>query len=514
MNTFSQELAQYIIGCLLGLGVSVSLIALILTAHRHYNWASRKEELHHTHKSSIPRFGGIALVAAFVSVVILLWAGLGKSFAHESACWKIVALSLAMFGLGLRDDFRPLGAKCKLTGQLLIASAAYFLGINIHTFQISFLHHSIDLGMWSWLVTVFWLVAMTNLVNLIDGVDGLAGGICLMLMLLLASVGFGADSMSFIAAGMAGALLGFLWFNFPPARIYMGDGGAYFLGFLIGSMTIVNSQKGTIFSALIAPLFVLALPILDTTLAILRRGLRGLPLFRPDRRHIHHHLLERGASHKKVVLGLYIFTAFFLLLGFAAFWWHGQHLPILLGVGTLALLVTAGKCGFSRKWFNVGRVVSNSLAERSEIHYAICHSNWLAMEGARSRGIENLSEDVAFIARKLGFARVQIRLEDGEKIWQLVEINEEDCQHYQHQLPGHRYCFLNLSVPCQSLEGTMVRDTYKAEYETLSELLAEGWIKAVAAWEKQHQLPIRFDRRMTPVRESRPREIFGVHAEV
>ena len=143
-------------------------------------------------------------------------------------------------------------------------------------------------------LTVLWLVGMTNLINLIDGVDGLAGGICLMLMGLLAYVGHDSGSYECLVSGMAGALLGFLWFNFPPARVYLGDSGAYFLGFQIGLFSIISSHKGTIFAALVAPLFVLALPILDTTLAILRRGLRGLPIFRADRRHIHHHCSKWG----------------------------------------------------------------------------------------------------------------------------------------------------------------------------------------------------------------------------
>jgi UDP-GlcNAc:undecaprenyl-phosphate GlcNAc-1-phosphate transferase len=141
----------------------------------------------------------------------------------------------------------------------------------------------IDLGNWGILITVLWLVGMTNLINLIDGADGLAGGICLMLMVLLAYVGHESGSFELLVSGMAGALLAFLWFNFPPARIYLGDGGAYFLGFQIGLLAILSSHKGTVLAALVAPLFVLALPIIDTALAILRRGLRGLPIFRPDR---------------------------------------------------------------------------------------------------------------------------------------------------------------------------------------------------------------------------------------
>jgi UDP-GlcNAc:undecaprenyl-phosphate GlcNAc-1-phosphate transferase len=143
---------------------------------------------------------------------------------------------------------------------------------------------------------------MTNLINLIDGVDGLAGGICLMLMSLLVFMGGGAGPTSFIAAGMAGALLGFLRFNFPPARIYMGDGGAYFLGFLIGCISITSSQKGTIFAALSAPLFVLALPILDTLLAILRRGLRRRKLVRSDTKHKTVSAPEKGKDFTNRVL--------------------------------------------------------------------------------------------------------------------------------------------------------------------------------------------------------------------
>src|SRR5256885_16682486 len=112
----------------------------------------------------------------------------------------------------------------------------------------------------------------------------------------------------------------------------MGDGGAYFLGFQLGLFAIAGSQKGTIMAALVAPLFVLALPILDTALAILRRGLRGLPIFRPDRRHIHHRLIDMGLSRRKVVLSIYAITLLFLGMGFAAFWSRGQLVPVLFGI--------------------------------------------------------------------------------------------------------------------------------------------------------------------------------------
>ena len=414
-----------------------------------------------------------------------------------------------MFGLGLWDDLFVLGAKRKLVGQLAIATAAYFLGIEINKFQIPFTGHIIELGYWSWLITMLWLVALTNLINLIDGVDGLAGGICLMLMILLVYVGGGTGDLSFMAAGMAGALLGFLWFNFPPARIYMGDGGAYFLGFLIGCKTISGSQKGTIFAALAAPLFVLALPILDTGLAILRRGLRGLPLFRADRSHIHHHLLDSGLSRRNVVLATYAFTAIFLGLGMVAFWWHGQHLAVLLGLGVLVTLLAAGQMNFSREWFAVGRMLGNSLNMRSKIQYALAHARWLVMEGDRCGNLSALCEDTVFIARKLGFNTVRIRLEDDERTWQIGPAGEANRRLFQHPLPNHRYCFIELGVA-----GSVAKDSSAAtETGILSELLAEGWARAIAAWEKQHQLPVRFDGRKISATEARPKEISGPQPE-
>ncbi len=494
--------------------------------------------MHHAAGVQKSRLGGVALAAAFVSVLllfVLLNSGGLKTASQE---WAIAAASIAMFGLGLWDDLFVLGARRKLIGQLAIATAAYWLGIEINKFQIPFTGQIVDLGLWSWPITVFWLVALTNLINLIDGVDGLAGGICLMLMVLLTFVGGGVGFMSFVAAGMAGALLGFLWFNFPPARIYMGDGGAYFLGFLVGCLTISSSQKGTIFAALTAPLFVLALPILDTALAILRRGLRGLPLFRADRSHIHHHLLDSGLSRRSVVLVTYAFTAIFLALGFVAFWWHGEHLAILLGLGILVILLAAGQMNFSREWFAVGRVLGNSLNMRSEIQYALALNRWLVMEGSRCQSIAVLCEDAVFIARKLGFDTARVRLEDDERTWQITSANGAKHRLYRHPLPGHRHLFIELGVVLP-VTGRNVNAGHKAKsgqskartkaipysqpnedgtptaegehderkFSIISELLAEAWAKAIEVWAKQNQLPVRFDGLQIPLPERQSKEI-------
>jgi UDP-GlcNAc:undecaprenyl-phosphate GlcNAc-1-phosphate transferase len=468
----------------------------------------RRDEFHHADQAPVSRLGGIGLAAAFASVAILSLTILGRPLTLEIA--GVVGVALAMFGLGLWDDLRVLGARRKLYGQVIIATAAYLLGISISHLKIPLTSHIIDLGFWSWPVTVFWIVAMTNLINLIDGVDGLAGGISLMLMLLMSVVGGATGCVSLEAAGMAGALLAFLRFNFPPAIIYMGDGGAYFLGCLIGLLTIRSSQKGTVVAALIAPLFVLALPILDTSLAIVRRGLHGLPLFRADRKHIHHRLLDRGLSRRTVVLGVYAFTAFFLGLGFIAFWGRGQYLPLTVGAGILVVLLVAGRLNLSREWLAVGRVLGNSMNMRAEIQYALAQTRWLAMEGARCQTIGDLCEDVVFIARKLGYDCVHIRLKDGEQVWRITSVNENDLRFFRHKLPGHRDCFIGLGVACLKTEshtspastGAFVKD-----YSILSELLAEGWAKAILAWEKQNPLSVRFGVRLTPAPEKQPKKI-------
>ena len=257
---------------LLGFGVALLAIPLILKACQRGTLLQRAADLHHTHKAEVPRLGGLALAAAFIGVELFIVGFYPEHRTRIPGRFVIVVSSLAMFALGFWDDLRPLGAKRKLVGQVLISLVICAFGLGIQKFKVPFTETILELHGWGVLITVLWLVGLTNLINLVDGVDGLAGGICLMLMALLTYVGHINGSFVLLTAGMAGALLGFLRFNFPPARIYMGDGGAYFLGFQIGVFSLASSQKGTVFAALAAPLFVLALPILDVALAILRRG--------------------------------------------------------------------------------------------------------------------------------------------------------------------------------------------------------------------------------------------------
>jgi len=489
------------------MGIVLLVAPAMLKASGASNLLRRGQDFHHTHEEAVPRLGGLALVTAFIGVEVLIaivWPEQRMRIPGRSV---MLVSSLAMFGLGFWDDLKPLRARRKLFGQILIAMAVCAFGIGVQQFKIPFSSTIIELHGWGVLITVLWLVGMTNLINLIDGVDGLAGGICMMLMILLAYVGHQSGSFELLVSGMAGALLGFLWFNFPPARIYLGDGGAYFLGFQIGLFAILSSRKGTVFGALTAPMFVLALPILDTALAILRRGLRGLPIFRPDRRHIHHHLLSMGLSRRRVVLYLYAVSSIFLLMGFAAFWSRGHLVPVLLGLATLVLLVCAGKLSFSRDWFAVGRMVGSSLEMRQEIHYALTLVQWLALEGGRHNSGEEFWLDLVFAAQRLGYSSVKMTLADGQRVWKQAN-GSSPTRSVVQVLQGGQFGTLELKAPycptevnadqpfrdCAGSFCPCVSDG--GVFEIVSELLAEGWTKGIRNSSYAGTAPLRFDTKL------------------
>ncbi len=502
---------------LLGFLVTFVIIPLLIRAHA-AGASARAADLHHTHRTPVSRFGGVALALAFVITEVFIAVFFPERRAAVPGRNTVILSSLAMFVLGWMDDLKPLGAKKKLIGQLLIAGAVAWAGLGIQRFKIPFTSEVINLGGWGVVVTIVWLVGMTNLINLIDGVDGLAGGICLMLMILLVYVGHANGSFELLASGMAGALLAFLYFNFPPARIFMGDGGAYFLGFQIGLFSLVSSQKGTIFAALVAPLFVLALPILDATLAILRRGIRGLPVFRPDRRHLHHHMLDMGLSRRRVVLSFYAVTLIFLVMGFAAFWSRGHLVPLLLGVAGLVLLLCAGGLRFSRQWLSIGRTLETSLAMRQRIQYSLSLTRWLALEGERCGSVEELWSFLVFAGKRLGFCFIRLKLRDGERIWdetggstalRAVEFSVQEglCGSLEVKAfacdesdpakrgvcPNHERCRTAACPP--AADGRT--------FPIVAELLAEGWMKAASSWSDSETNPLRFDSPSPRAREEK-----------
>lgn len=265
----------------------------------------------HIHSSRIPRLGGLAVVIAFLLPLILL-ASTESAVAQIllSRPWLLTGLvcgSLMMVTLGIVDDIRGVRAATKLWVQCATGLFAFACGFRIESIHLPLLG-SLDFGLFSVFVTVFWIVAITNALNLIDGLDGLAAGIAFFACVtnIIVSALNGSVLVTLLSVCLAGAILGFLLYNFNPASIFMGDTGSMFLGFVLALTSMYGaSVKSSTTVAILVPILALGLPILDTTFALLRRFLERRPLFSPDRGHIHHQLLALGITHRRAVLILY-----------------------------------------------------------------------------------------------------------------------------------------------------------------------------------------------------------------
>jgi UDP-GlcNAc:undecaprenyl-phosphate/decaprenyl-phosphate GlcNAc-1-phosphate transferase len=272
------------------------------------------------HGRPIPRLGGIAIVFAFYAPLVglmLFQTAVGELFLKERD--HVIGLFVGGLGiglLGLYDDLRGAGAGRKFLVQFLVAGLLYYLGFRIEALANP-LGDPIILGWTSAPFTLLWIVGVINALNLIDGLDGLAGGVALFAVIttFLISIQRGHPLMTLFSSALAGAIVGFLFYNFNPASIFMGDTGSMFLGFVLASTAIQTNQKSSTAFAILIPAITLGLPIVDTLLAIARRAIRGRPLFQADKEHIHHRLLAAGLSHRQTVLVLY---GFCLILGAAA----------------------------------------------------------------------------------------------------------------------------------------------------------------------------------------------------
>jgi len=264
------------------------------------------------HREPVPTLGGLALVVAVLGVA---WAArLLPGPAGALDVKPLLGLTLAalpMVALGVVDDLHGAGPWAKLLIQASAAMVLVLFGYGVPLLTNPF-NGSIESGALNIPLTVAWVLVVTNSINLIDGLDGLASGAVLIAAATLWWVGRShADFyVMFIAALLIGATLGFLFYNFPPARIFMGDTGSQFLGLTLAAVSLLENRKGTAAVTLLLPLVALAVPIADGSAALLRRLLRGRPVFRGDSGHIHHRLLRLGLSPRAALFALWAVCAF------------------------------------------------------------------------------------------------------------------------------------------------------------------------------------------------------------
>ncbi|HKV42049.1 MAG TPA: MraY family glycosyltransferase, partial [Blastocatellia bacterium] len=333
----------------------------------------------------IPRLGGVAIYASFLIVsVSLLW-GRGSfnltSLQPQRAFIYILLGGTVVFLLGLWDDIRPVNAWIKFAVQAAAGIILYAGDLRIFHIPILFGSHNL-----SWLslpLTVVWVLLITNAFNLIDGLDGLAAGSALFstFIVFVVSLSGGASRISLLTLALAGAILGFLRFNFNPATIFLGDSGSLFIGFMLSAVALAGSQKTPTVVAVAIPVVSFGLPLLDTILSVFRRFLNGKSIFTADRNHIHHKLLELGYSQRSAVVMLYGVSACFGLLSLLLLNPGGPTVGIVLFVLGAGIWLGVQQLGY-HEVFELRRVARRAMEQRKII------GNNLALR----RAIDNLDK--------------------------------------------------------------------------------------------------------------------------
>ena len=351
-NGYLMIFALAMMGCVLATPL-VTWIALWVGA------IDRPDHFRRIHQGAIPRLGGLGLALGLATGMVLPHISSLSRFVslvlpdphHE---WAILLAAVVILVVGFIDDTRSIGPRMKLVGQALAVLVLYLGGIQIQTIDvlglnIELTHPSlrldwtgVDLAIPSLLVTMFWFLGCMNIWNLIDGMDGLASGVGLLVSgtLTLVAIHNQNIEVAVLAVALAGGLAGFLLYNWHPACIFLGDSGALLIGLLIGVIGVEGSMKGPSAISILFPILAMGLPITDTAMAIFRRWVRNLPLSAADRRHVHHLLIGLGLNPRQAALMLYCFSGFLcgaVLLGVAL---RSEFLALVLGLfGCLAFLV-------------------------------------------------------------------------------------------------------------------------------------------------------------------------------
>ena len=426
-----------VISVILSLAISLLLVPAVRLLARRAGMVDRPDSERKLHEKPVALGGGIAIfIAATASfaltVVIDRWSG-DVVLGYMGPRWHILYFSAAaMLAIGLIDDVISLRGRQKLLMQCLVIAAIVGSGTVVR--QIGFFGHEIDLGIFSFPVTVLWLLVAVNALNLIDGADGMAttAGCIICVGLGVLSFKAGAELNAIVAFGLAGALLGFFCFNKPPASIYLGDAGSMTIGLLIGVLAIWSSLKeSTVLAS--APVAILAIPLFDSTAAIVRRWLTGRSLYTTDRGHLHHLLQEKFGSYGMlgVVAALCVFTSLLSVLSVSF------DIPWLAAAGVLTvlgILVLTRSFGHAEYRLVVGRglgfaksfATRSSSAETTRLHTSV------PIQG--SGDWEPIWSQFVDFAEQHGLAKVRIDLniawlqEGYHATWKSVRLPEKALQ--------------------------------------------------------------------------------------
>lgn len=283
------------------------------------------------HTKVMPRFGGLAIFAGSTAAMLIF-------LTFDPRISKILLGGTLIYILGIVDDISNLSAKIKFAGQTLVAVIMYMWHIRIEFITNFFGEGNSQLGdVVCFIVTILWIVGITNTINLVDGLDGLATGTAAIASLCIAYTAYihGTYPVAGAMLALAGACLGFLPRNFYPAKIFMGDGGSLYLGFMLSTLSTLGTVKSATFMAVIIPVLVLGVPIFDTAFAIFRRFVNKRPIMEADKGHLHHRLMSLGYGQRRATLMLYGITA---IMGIAAVTFSRGLYMETAGLGAVTLM--------------------------------------------------------------------------------------------------------------------------------------------------------------------------------
>jgi UDP-GlcNAc:undecaprenyl-phosphate/decaprenyl-phosphate GlcNAc-1-phosphate transferase len=342
-------------------------------------WVAAPSHERHLHSNPLPRLGGVAIFISFSLSMVMARVMSGRvhqldsAFSIKTLLTILIPASIVFF-LGVYDDIYTAGPYAKFAVQAVAATMLFAGGLRIVNIPVLFGDHQLPwfLGL---PLTILWVLAITNAFNLIDGLDGLAAGSALFSTLVAFVVALlsGYSLVTMMTIALAGAILGFLRYNFNPATIFLGDSGSLFIGFLLSALALAGAQKAPTIVAVAIPVVSFGLPILETSLSILRRLIGGRPVFTADREHIHHKLLQHGLTHRQVVILLYGVSAMFALLSLFLLWPTGSSLGLVLAVLGTGIWIGVQRLGYlelgelarvAQRTFEQRQIVINNLAIR------------------------------------------------------------------------------------------------------------------------------------------------------
>jgi UDP-GlcNAc:undecaprenyl-phosphate GlcNAc-1-phosphate transferase len=314
-------------------------------------WVAVPTQERHLHSNPLPRLGGVAIFLSF-SACMAIAAVLAPRFNQHGPTFSrtvltILGPAMLVFLLGVYDDLRGVGPYVKFTVQAVAGAMLFLGGLRIVNIPVVFGDRALP-GFIGLPLTVLWVLAITNAFNLIDGLDGLAAGSALFSTLVAFVVALlnGPSLVAVMTIALAGAIIGFLRFNFNPATIFLGDSGSLFIGFVLSALALAGAQKAPTIVAVAIPIVSFGLPILETTLSVLRRLISGRPIFTADREHIHHKLLQHGLTHRQVVIILYGVSAIFAMLSLFLLWPTGSSLGLVLAVVGIGIWIGVQHLGY------------------------------------------------------------------------------------------------------------------------------------------------------------------------